>query len=224
MSAQVPPDPILTTYQYWNWRNVDEETRRQRALDNTYMMFPTVQNNPVTFSKMFVIIRGLVDEITNVKRVKDVLDSLLNTVNTWSGSNTMTVDTSTVTAPIGMNYSPTTFLSTQRGYVVSVPITTGSVTGAVVATLSIPTPGLWYIYFSLNTVVGYPSGSIVQVFDGGTLLAQSFQNTITNLYSTLKIGTTLSFNTGTKTITFPCGAGGGGMNYNGGNCFAVRMA
>ena len=106
---------------------------------------------------------------------------------------------------------------------------TGSITGAVVATLTL-TPGLWYVYFSVNTLIGYSSGTIVQVFDGAgpvpapVLLAQSFQNNLTSLFSTLKIGTTLSFDTGTKTINFICGAGGGGMTYNGGNCFAVRMA
>jgi hypothetical protein len=226
MSSQVPPDPILTTYKYWNWLNVDEETRRQRALDNTYMRFPTVQNNPTTFLKMFVIIRGLVDEITSVTRVNNVLTALRNTVNTWSGSNTMTIGTSTVTAPIDMNYEPSTFLSTQRGYVVSTPITTGLINGSNVATLSIPTPGLWWIYFSVHTSINYQTGTIVQVFDGATLLAQSFQNNLTNgfySFSTLKVSTTLSFDTGTKSITFPCGAGGGGIGYNGGNCFAIRM-
>ena len=222
MSSQVPPDPILTTYQSWNWFNVDEETRRQRALDNTYMRFPTVQNNPTTFLKLFVIIRGLVDEITNVKRVKDVLDSLLNTVNTWTGPNSMTIVSASVTQPIGMDYSPT-FLSTKRGYVINIPITTGSINGSVVATMSIPTPGVWWIYISLHNSVGYSSGTIIQIFDGATLLAQSFQNIIGGLYSTLKVSTTLSFDTGTKSITFVPGAGGGGIFYNGGNCFAVRM-
>lgn len=222
MSAQLPPDPILTTYQYWNWVNVDEATRRQRALDNTYMMFPTVQNNPVSFSKLFFITDAVLTKMANTSYVYSAFINLLSAINIWSGSNTMTIGSSTVTAPIDMNYAPT-FLSTQRGYVVSTTITTGSITGASIASLSL-TPGLWWIYFSVNVIVGYASGSIVSVTDGGTTLAQSFQNNLPNLYATLKIGTTLSFNTGTKTITFPCGAGGGGMTYNGGTCFAVRMA
>lgn len=223
MSSQVPPDPILTTYQYWNWENVDEETRRQRALDNTYMRFPTVQNKPTTFSKLFVPtdIYSLV-KIANTTYVGLVINSLLTAVNTWTGPNTMTIVSASVTQPIGMDYSPT-FSSTQRGYVINIPITTGPINGSVVATISIPTPGVWWIYISLNNSVGYSTGTIIQVYDGATLLAQSFQNIIGGLYSTLKVSTTLSFDTGTKSITFVPGAGGGGIFYNGGNCFAVRM-
>lgn len=86
MSAQLPPDPILTTYQYWNWANVDEATRRQRALDNTYMMFPTVQNNPVSFSKLFFITDAILTKMANTSYVYSLIQSLLS-ATTWTGSN-----------------------------------------------------------------------------------------------------------------------------------------
>lgn len=95
MTSQLPPNPILTTYQYWNWLNVDEETRRQRALDNTYMMFPTVQNNPVSFSKMFVELITLITQIANTSYV---YSALLSTINTWTSLNTFdTIDTNSIT-------------------------------------------------------------------------------------------------------------------------------
>jgi hypothetical protein len=87
MSAQLPPDPILTTYQYWNWLNVDEATRRQRALDNNYMMFPTVQNNPVSFSKMFVELITSLTQIASTFAIEDRIINLLYAINTWTGSN-----------------------------------------------------------------------------------------------------------------------------------------
>jgi len=86
MSAQLPPDPILTTYQYWNWVNVDEATRRQRALDNNYMMFPTVQNNPVSFSKLFLITDATLTKMANTSYVYSLIQALLS-ATTWTGSN-----------------------------------------------------------------------------------------------------------------------------------------
>ena len=98
MSAQLPPDPILTTYQYWNWKPVDEETRRQRALDNTYMMFPTVQNKPTTFSKMFVNLITLITQIANTSYVYDKINDLLFYANTWTSLNTFeSIDTNAIT-------------------------------------------------------------------------------------------------------------------------------
>jgi hypothetical protein len=86
MSSQLPPDPILTTYQYWNWLNVDEATRRQRALDSTYMMFPTVQNNPVSFSKLFFATDVALTKMANTSYVYALIQSLLS-ATTWTGSN-----------------------------------------------------------------------------------------------------------------------------------------
>lgn len=98
MSAQLPPDPILTTYQYWNWANVDEETRRQRALDNTYMMFPTVQNNPTTFSKLFLITDAALTKMANTSYVYSAFLDLLSAINTWAGLNTFgSIDTNSIT-------------------------------------------------------------------------------------------------------------------------------
>jgi hypothetical protein len=98
MSAEVPPDPILTTYQYWNWLNVDAETRRQRALDNTYMMFPTVQNKPTTFSKMFVELITLITQIASTFTVDDRIINLLFAANTWTSLNTFgSIDTDSIT-------------------------------------------------------------------------------------------------------------------------------
>ena len=107
MSAQLPPDPILTTYQYWNWKPVDEATRRQRALDNTYMMFPTVQNNPVSFSKLFLITDAALTKAANtayvIANLVPYLASLppLVTSTTWLAlQNFTTIETDTVN-PIG---------------------------------------------------------------------------------------------------------------------------
>lgn len=86
MSAQLPPDPILTTYQYWNWKPVDEATRRQQALDNTYMMFPTVQNNPVSFLKLFFATDATLTKMANTSYVYSLIQALL-TATTWTGSN-----------------------------------------------------------------------------------------------------------------------------------------
>jgi len=98
MTSQVPPNPILTTYQYWNWLNIDAETRRQRALDNTYMMFPTVQNNPTSFSKMFVNLISLITQIANTSYVFDKINDLLFYANTWTGLNTFdSIDTNSIT-------------------------------------------------------------------------------------------------------------------------------
>lgn len=98
MSAEVPPDPILTTYQYWNWENVDEETRRQRALDNTYMRFPTVQNNPTTFSKLFLVTDVVLTKMANTSYVYSAFVALLSAVNTWTALNTFgTIDTGSIT-------------------------------------------------------------------------------------------------------------------------------
>lgn len=69
MSSQLPPNPILTTYQYWNWVNVDEATRRQRALDNNYMTFPTVQNYPTFFSKLFLVTDVALTKMANTSYV-----------------------------------------------------------------------------------------------------------------------------------------------------------
>jgi len=98
MTSQVPPDPILTTYQYWNWLNIDAETRRQRALDNTYMMFPTVQNNPTSFSKMFVNLISIITQIANTSYVFDKINDLLFYANTWTSLNTFgSIDTGSIT-------------------------------------------------------------------------------------------------------------------------------
>lgn len=86
MSAQVPPNPILTTYQYWNWLNVDEATRRQRALDNNYMMFPTAQNYPTFFSKLFLVTDATLTKMANTSYVYSLIQSLLD-ATTWTGSN-----------------------------------------------------------------------------------------------------------------------------------------
>ena len=191
---------------------------------NFIVTYPIAQNANIAFQKVSVPtnIYSLV-KMANTIYVGLVMNALGLATNTWTGPNTMTIVSATVPQPIGMNYSPTTFLSTQRGYVINIPITTGPINGSVVATMSIPTPGVWWIYISLHNTVGYNSGTIVQIFDGATLLAPSFQNILGGLYSTLKVSTTLSFDTGTKSITFVPGAGGGGIFYNGGNCFAVRM-
>jgi hypothetical protein len=86
MSAQLPPDPILTTYQYWNWLNVDEATRRQRALDNNYMTFPTAQNYPTFFSKLFLITDATLTKMANTSYVYSLILALLS-ATTWTGSN-----------------------------------------------------------------------------------------------------------------------------------------
>jgi hypothetical protein len=86
MSAQLPPNPILTTYQYWNWVNVDEATRRQRALDNNYMMFPTAQNYPTFFSKLFLITDAVLTKMANTSYVYSLIQALLS-ATTWTGSN-----------------------------------------------------------------------------------------------------------------------------------------
>lgn len=110
MSAQLPPDPILTTYQYWNWLNVDQATRRQRALDNTYMMFPTVQNNPTFFSKLFLITDATLTKMANTSYV---YSALLSAINTWLVlQNFTTIETDTInrigTLTIGSTLSTTT--------------------------------------------------------------------------------------------------------------------
>jgi len=217
MSVSRFPNPITTNFipEAWDFTILNR-------FANFILTYPITQNADIVFQTVSVGTATLLTQMANTSYVYSAFLALLSAINIWSGSNTMTIGTSTVTAPIDMNYEPPTFLSTQRGYVVSTPITTGSINGASIATLPL-TPGLWWIYFSVNTKIGFPSGSIVQVFDGATLLAQSFQNNLTSLFSTLKIVTTLSFDTGTKSITFPCGAGGGGMIYDGGSCFAVRM-
>jgi hypothetical protein len=98
MTSQLPPDPILTTYQYWNWLNVDEATRRQRALDNTYMMFPTVQNNPVSFSKLFLVTDAVLTKMANTSYVYSAFIDLLSAINTWTGLNTFgSIDTNSIT-------------------------------------------------------------------------------------------------------------------------------
>lgn len=101
MSAQLPPDPILTTYQYWNWKPVDEATRRQRALDNTYMTFPTVQNYPTFFSKLFFITDAALTKMANTAYVYSAFLAVLSTINTWLAlQNFTTIKTDTLT-PIG---------------------------------------------------------------------------------------------------------------------------
>lgn len=107
MSFQLPPNPILTTYQYWNWINVDEATRRQRALDNTYMTIPTVQNYPTFFSKLFLVTDAALTKMANtayvIANLVAYLASLppLLTSTTWLAlQNFTTIETNTVN-PIG---------------------------------------------------------------------------------------------------------------------------
>jgi len=103
MSAQVPPNPILTTYQYWNWLNVDEATRRQRALDNNYMTFPTVQNYPTFFSKLFLVTDVALTKMANtayvIANIVPYLASLppLLTSTTWLALQNFTgIETDTI--------------------------------------------------------------------------------------------------------------------------------
>jgi hypothetical protein len=98
MSAQLPPNPILTTYQYWNWVNVDEATRRQRALDNNYMTFPTAQNYPTFFSKLFLVTDATLTKMANTSYVYSAFLALLSAINIWTGLNTFgSIDTGSIT-------------------------------------------------------------------------------------------------------------------------------
>jgi hypothetical protein len=221
MSAEVPPDPILTTYQYWNWLNIDAETRRQRALDNTYMKFPTVQNNPTSFSKMFVNLISIITHIANTSYVFDKINDLLFYANTWTGLNTFdsidtgSITTNTITATtlaLSGTQLDTPMTSTRTYPVIPMVSTTGTVAYGTAGTIG-------YTLVNSNTYGSYFNGTSSTIIETNQSLSIPTgvwylvgevicSNTFGQLNG-LSFGPTVPSGSGNPLTTYPTGFFGG---------------
>jgi hypothetical protein len=101
MSAEIPPDPITTSFNPAAW-NVPELTDEERALlDANYIKFPIAQNNTITFPTAPIaptLSTGTnTTQVATTGFVQNAITAFKAASNVWSGIQTFSLGITTAT-------------------------------------------------------------------------------------------------------------------------------